>query len=132
MSNKKCTENIQDYSEYELFVKSLDNKKISVLGTEYTIKFNKELVNKDYDGMHHPYIRLIECVYEQTNNIEEDIIASKAILRHEIIHAFLFQSGLGNSLRSEKGWADNEEMVDWIALQYPKITKLFDEIGILY
>lgn len=44
----------------------------------------------------------------------------KSISRHEIIHAFLDESGLMNS--SE--WARNEEMVDWFALQWYKIAEV--------
>ena len=41
--------------------------------------------------------------------------------RHEIIHAFLFESGLAEN--SE--WAQNEEMVDFFAIQFPKLMEAF-------
>ncbi len=41
--------------------------------------------------------------------------------RHEIIHAFLFESGLAEN--SE--WAQNEEMVDFFAIQFPKLMEVF-------
>ena len=47
--------------------------------------------------------------------------------RHEIVHAFLFESGLAEN--SE--WAQNEEMVDWIAKQGPKLIKAWQEAGAL-
>lgn len=54
----------------------------------------------------------------------------KECLRHEIIHAFLSESGLSHSSLSYGGaWAKNEEMVDWIAIQFPKILKAFNEVG---
>lgn len=44
------------------------------------------------------------------------------ILRHEITHAFLFESGLNwDSSVLQDGWATNEEMVDWFAIQGEKI-----------
>ena len=47
-------------------------------------------------------------------------------LRHEIIHAFLHESGLhSSSLHYSNGWATNEEMVDWFAIQYPKIKHIY-------
>ena len=53
------------------------------------------------------------------------------MLRHEIIHAFLFESGLEcNSLKTYN-WAENEEMVDWFAIQSPKIFILYKELNIL-
>ena len=52
----------------------------------------------------------------------------KECLRHEIIHAFLSESGLSHSSLNYGGaWAKNEEMVDWIAIQFPKILKAFQE-----
>ena len=48
----------------------------------------------------------------------------KKVARHEIIHAFLYESGLSHN--SE--WANNEEMIDWIAIQFSKMLKAFEEI----
>ena len=57
--------------------------------------------------------------HEEKRTIEE---CQKSILRHEIVHAFFNESGLmGSSLEYEGGWSNNEELVDWIALQGGKI-----------
>ena len=48
-------------------------------------------------------------------------------MRHELIHAFLFESGLAEN----SNWARNEEMVDWIARQFPKMAKTFQEVKVL-
>ena len=48
----------------------------------------------------------------------------RRIRRHEIIHAFFEESGL------EKYKAD-ELIVDWIATQFPKLEKAFQEAGAL-
>lgn len=48
-------------------------------------------------------------------------------LRHELIHAFLYECGLSEC--SE--WAANEEMIDWLAIQFDKLSDLLcsvDEI----
>lgn len=57
--------------------------------------------------------------------------AQKETLRHEIVHAFFNESGLGDSsIRySDRGWAKNEEMVDWIAFQGVKIYKAWESVG---
>ena len=53
-------------------------------------------------------------------------------LRHEIVHAFFNESGLKESSNGcESGWAKNEEMVDWIALQLPKIYKACESVNAL-
>ena len=50
-------------------------------------------------------------------------------LRHELIHAFLRESGLDSSSCGAECWARNEEMVDWVAIQYPKISAAFRKMG---
>lgn len=42
----------------------------------------------------------------------------KQVLRHEIIHAYLYESGLGS-----ESWGANEAIVDWIALQFHKLER---------
>lgn len=58
--------------------------------------------------------------------------SEQSALRHEIVHAFLAESGLREcSLTFEDGWATNEEMVDWIALQGEKIYSAWKVAGAL-
>ena len=58
--------------------------------------------------------------------------SQKLTLRHEIVHAFFNESGLMDSAFAYDGaWAKNEEMVDWLAIQIPKIYKAFEEAGCL-
>lgn len=40
------------------------------------------------------------------------------LIRHEVVHSFLYESGLDCCC----DWA-TEEMVDWVAIQLPKISK---------
>ena len=49
-------------------------------------------------------------------------------IRHEIIHAYLAESGLTGSSNSVENWAMNEEMVDWFAIQFPKILETFEKL----
>ena len=54
-------------------------------------------------------------------------------LRHEIVHAYLYESGLAsNTFAPKTPWAKNEEMVDWFANQGPKIYKTWEECSCLY
>ena len=55
----------------------------------------------------------------------------RQILRHEIIHAFLFESGMAYNSASAEHWAMNEEMVDWFAIQGPKVLKIWEQAGCL-
>lgn len=57
--------------------------------------------------------------------------AKKQIIRHEIIHAFLNESGLKQCSSNTGPWARNEEMVDWIAIQATKIIEVFKAVNCL-
>lgn len=115
------------------------NIKINVLGTEYTItvkKYDEDEVfaRRSIDGYCDSWTRQIVVCDMSTykgweNELPETIEAvQKEVLRHEIVHAFFDQSGLADSaLNPDVAWAKNEEMVDWIALQGPKIYKAWQE-----
>lgn len=70
--------------------------------------------------------------YTSTRQGERKIVIAKDayqgkehILRHELIHAFLFETGLGFC----SGWATNEEMVDYFARNWEKIDKIMNVQG---
>lgn len=44
----------------------------------------------------------------------------KKVLRHELVHAFMFESGLGDDWEHQESGHD-ETVVDWIALQLHKL-----------
>ena len=48
------------------------------------------------------------------------------VLRHEIVHAFLIESGM-----FQASWGGNEDIVDWIALQIPKMVDAMKSVGCL-
>ena len=82
-------------------------KRINVLGTNYTIEyksFKDDEKLKDLDGYTDFYLKriVVEEDFEDRIKLKEKIKAyQNKILRHEIIHAFLFESGLDcNSLKS--------------------------------
>lgn len=57
----------------------------------------------------------------------------KKIIRHEVIHAFLFESGLHENMSpgiSQSG-GHPELLVDWVAVQFPKILKVYQELDVL-
>ena len=68
----------------------------------------------------------LESDRNSVENLEE---YKKNVLRHEIIHAFLYESGLQNNSACGGAWAQNEEMIDWIAIRFSKIQKAFKEAG---
>lgn len=55
----------------------------------------------------------------------------KSCVRHEIIHAFLNESGLKDNFEHAHRMGHEETMVDWIALQFPKILKAYQQLGVI-
>ena len=55
----------------------------------------------------------------------------RQVVRHELIHAFLEESGLSSNTAPVASWATSEEIVDWIAIQIPKIVKACSDLRAL-
>ena len=107
-------------------MKQKRNGNVNILGTEYSFQYttaDKDPELKNLSGY---------CITSQKKIAVEakkgEPYIEQWTLRHEIIHAFLHESGLDK----EAPWGDQEELfVDWIALQLPKIVKVCQEIGAL-
>lgn len=99
-----------------------------ILGTKYTIEEdspakNPKLINNN------AYVELWSkkivfennvATIETLENLDE---LTKKSLRHEVIHSMFHESGL-------KSYCQDEVLVDWIALQFGKLSKIFNELGI--
>ena len=119
---------------------------VNVLGTIYQIEIRKaseDLYMKDHETSV-AYCDTDEKLIVLSDFTEEAIygeqhMTPKAIdyrwkntLRHEIVHAFLMESGLDDdAMPCSISWSDNEEMVDWFAIQGPKIMQAWKECGCL-
>lgn len=105
--------------------------KIDVLGTPYTIFISSMIEDKKLESMDgYTDSTVKDIVVFDLKDCAEDVTAKKdlkayhtQVLRHEIIHAFFEESGLSNSCVWEC-----EQIVDWFAIQFPKIEKVFNEI----
>ncbi len=102
--------------------------KIDVLGTKYTVIITtaqKDSFLKQADGYCDKTSKKI-VVKDRDDDCELEIfeVYKKTCLRHEIIHAFLFESGLHQNFHHDE-WGHEETMVDWIATQFPKMVAAF-------
>ena len=91
---------------------------IDILGTEYTFLIKNKYEDESLETMNgycKPYEKLI--IVEKN----EDIEFINRVTRHEIIHAYLFESGL-------QELTNHEILVDWLAIQFPKLSKTFNEL----
>lgn len=117
--------------------------KLNILGTKYTVKVKKisedETLQKNQwagycgeDSKEIVVADISEKQYFPDMDEKEQEAYRKKTLRHEIMHAFLNESGLSaNASVPSDGWAKNEEMIDWFAIQSPKIYKAFKKAGCL-
>lgn len=106
--------------------------KLNILGTEYELnirdpKEDEQLTDRN-DGYTDTTTK--EFVVEDMSLKQDDPQMKrnlkdyeKQVIRHEIIHGFLFESGLD----APAGWPASEEIVDWFAIQLPKIAKVCQE-----
>jgi hypothetical protein len=109
-----------------------ESRTINVLGTDIRILFRDRKQDKSLEECDGYYdssedlivVRIPETETMSLGNMEN---YQKKVLRHEIIHAFLYESGMSHCSGQAESWATNEEMVDWLAIQAPKICKVFRE-----
>lgn len=104
--------------------------KANILGTTYKIK-RKNLKNSNTDGWCDNTSKTIVIRKDNYNNVGNFEYLMKKQLRHEIIHAYLSESGLQSNFENCTQWGHNETTVDWIAIQFPKIYKTYEELNIL-
>ena len=107
---------------------------VNILGTEYTISRKAETEDsllKDCNGYCDRSTKSIvimkDCKEMELNNPDWYY---KKLLRHEIVHAFFDECGLQENFETKK-WGVQETVVDWIAIQFPKMYKVYEQLEIL-
>lgn len=107
--------------------------KVNILGTEWTINFRtqkEDNILNNADGYCDRTTREIVVLSnaDLDSTLADFEVYQKKVMRHEIIHAFMYESGLGECWEHSRMGQD-EQTVDWIAVQFPKILKAFTEAG---
>lgn len=111
-------------------------KMVNILGTEYTLEIKQKADDKYLkDGSRDGYCdktsrKIVVRSEDEESELDEYEVYLKSIIRHEIVHAFLFESGLHENF-CHPPFGHEETMVDWIAVQFPKMQKAFEEAGAL-
>lgn len=108
---------------------------ISVLGSDWTIKEGNDSELPEVKHQLGCCDWTSRTIYINTNEkylnkMDSPWRVREATYRHEIIHAFLYEAGLGDSANDADCWSTNEEMVDWFAYQWPKIQEIFEKLNI--
>ena len=105
--------------------------KVNILGTEYTIQHLSEQEDealKGKDGYCDITTKDIVIEKNMSVDIRKDSnidYLRNVVQRHEITHAILWELGL-----TANTGTDEERMCDFIAIQFPKMMKIFKELDI--
>ena len=105
-------------------------EKVNVLGTEYKI-IREEMKDATYDGYCDYTFKTIKLRTDNVNELGDFDYLMKKQLRHEIIHAFLYESGLSSNFEHCKQFGHEETIVDWFAIQFPKIEEAIKSVNAL-
>lgn len=102
--------------------------KINVLGSDYEMDVKhveEDSMLENVDGYCNNYAKQI-VIRDKSQMIPGDSnqdakrLRMEHVKRHELVHAFLFESGLDD-------YSADETLVDWIAIQVPKMLVAFRE-----
>ena len=109
----------------------MKNREINILGTQYKVLYEEFPEDMECDGLCDVTTHEIKIRKNNVNKVGNMDELIKRVLRHEIIHAFMFESGLGFDWQHSEEFGHDETTVDWFATQAPKIYKVYLELGIL-
>ena len=104
-----------------------DVKTIKILDTKYEIVEDNDYCEKsNADGLCNYYnkkiyIRPVDNMFSDDVDITCKINRYNEVLKHEIIHAFLDESGLD-------AYSKNEELVTFLAMQFNKLRDIFEKV----
>lgn len=119
------------------------SRSVNILGTDYAIHYVNQsddayMKENDLSGYANFMSRQIFVANaaslpgNDTSPPEDWRVSEQCVLRHEILHAFLRESGLDCSAHQTIGsWSRDEEIVDWFAIQSPKIFKAYQDADAL-
>lgn len=105
---------------------------LNILGSRWKLK----VIPRSSDPMFGAYDgytdRSIRTIYVADSNVKEAEDMKdwesylKIVKRHEIIHAFLVESGLAQDM-SHPDYGHDEQSIDWMAIQFPKMIEAFQK-----
>ena len=112
-------------------------EKIKIMGEKWRIEIRKyeddeSLHEGELGGYCAVYIKTIVIRDFRLETDEETAVRyMREALRHEIIHAFFYESGLWNNSSGAENCSMDEQTIDWFAIQSPKIFRVYKECNIL-
>lgn len=106
--------------------------KVDVLGIPYEILTRTEGEDPRLEGLCGYCDRFKRCIVLDASSPDLDgeghEMLRKETLRHEIEHAFLYESGLGESWEHTASGHD-ETYLDWHARMFPRLLAAYKSVG---
>lgn len=102
---------------------------VDILGMKWTV-VSENFGNKDYDGMTDFTTRTIKVRNDNVQEFDNFKELYKRTVRHEVLHAFMIESGLDSNFNHPE-YGHDETFVDWVAIQFPKIMIAYSKLGVL-
>lgn len=104
--------------------------RVDVLGTKYTViekacKDEPMFYSNEAAGYCDPTVRQIVIRKDMPpvrNPVDNHQQIKQETIRHELMHAFFFEGGMTD-------WGQNEMLVEFMAVQFPKMQKAMQEAG---
>ena len=104
---------------------------VKILGTLWTVQISTEEDEprlRDCDGFTDKTTHVISIQDMPDDcSLGNPLEYVKKVIRHEVIHAFMFESGLAENWE-HKEMGQEELTVDWMAIQFPKIQNVIEQI----
>jgi len=101
----------------------MEDFKVNILGSEYDVLFKSIEEDENLDELNAYCDSSVNKVVvrsdlmNRTLRCKEDLSKfNNKTIRHELIHAFMDESGVAGV-----EWCHDESLVDWIAVQMPKM-----------
>ncbi len=102
---------------------------VDILGMKWSV-VSENFGNKDYDGMTDFTTRTIKVRNDNVQEFDNFKELYKRTVRHEVLHAFMIESGLDSNFNHPE-YGHDETFVDWVAIQFPKIMVAYSKLGVL-
>lgn len=101
--------------------------KANILGMEYSIAITSSLEGTNADGEVNYFLKSIllrpaKSMGGIDATEDEGVHRAKEVLRHEVIHALFYESGLNDRYGSD------ETLVSFLAAQFPKLCDIFGDL----
>ena len=100
---------------------------INILGETYTILEDDMIIKDNLDGLAGAYdktirVRPLEELLSDTPDLNAKKAYRRELSRHEILHCIFRECGM-------ERWQNDEELVTWISIMFPKMNEIFSEVG---